>query len=75
MIHGWYYDPLHGHCLRRVDRVGPDLYRIVGVYGDDEPNTHAPLTAWMRATETSPDGSVRLDVDFSGKPINIEIDG
>jgi len=65
MIHGLYYDRLHGHCLRRVERVSPTTYRVVGVYGDDEaPLTHRAWTATIRTT----DGH-RLAVDFAGKPI------
>ena len=69
-MHGLYYDPLHGHCLRKVERTSPDTYRIVGVYGDDEqPRTHQLWTATMRVTERRGDDEIRLRVDFAGKPI------
>lgn len=62
-LHGWYHDPLHGHGLRRVRRIRPHLYEIVGVYGDDEPYTHRPWIAMMTLLE---DG--KYSVDFAGKP-------
>lgn len=66
-MQGWYYDPLHGHCLRRVRRVSPDVYEITGVYGNDEPHTHRSWTASMTVLEHGK--STRLQVDFAGKPI------
>ena len=54
MIQGWYYDPLHGHCMRRIRRTSTHRYRITGVYGDDEPNTGGTWYA--------------LEVDVVGKP-------
>ena len=72
-MHGLYYDPLHGHCLRKIERMSPDEYRIVGVYGDDEkPHTHNMWTATMRVIERTGEGKrevIRLRVDFAGKPI------
>ena len=68
-MHGFYFDPHHGNCLRKVARIGPDVYRITGVYGDDErPLTHRPWTAVMRVVERRGEGR-RLRVDFAGKPI------
>lgn len=68
-MHGLYFDPLHGNCLRKVERISGDLYRIVGVYGDDEqPHTHQVWTATMRVQERTGD-EIRLRVDFAGKPI------
>ena len=64
MLTGFYYDPLHGGCLRRVKRLGKDTYLIVGVYGDDErPHTHGRWTATIKRV-----GSDVLHVDFHGKP-------
>ena len=66
-MNGFYHDPLHGHCLRRIDRTSYDTYRIVGVYGDDEsPHTNALWTATMRVIEVDGD-EIRLRVDFAGK--------
>jgi hypothetical protein len=36
MLAGFYYDPWHGGCLRRILKVNEDTYRILGVYGNDE---------------------------------------
>lgn len=67
MMQGWYYDPLHGDCLRRIRRTSHNRYRINGVYGDDEPNTGGEWHAFVTAT---PDGAedLLLKVDFVGKP-------
>ena len=68
-MHGLYFDPLHGHCLRKVERTSHDTYRIVGVYGDDEqPLTHKVWTATMRVIERN-GKEIRLRVDFAGKPM------
>lgn len=68
MLQGWYYDPLHGHCLRRIRRTSVHRYRITGVYGDDEqPNTGG---TWHANVTATPDGDEEyaLEVDFAGKP-------
>ena len=67
-MEGFYSDPLHGHCLRRIRVMVPfQSYRIDGVYGHDEPNDggywHAHVRVLSR-TETR----WSLQVDFSGKP-------
>ena len=67
MLQGWYYDPLHGHCLRRIRRTSVHRYRIAGVYGDDEPNTGGTWHANVTATPDGDDEYV-LEVDFAGKP-------
>lgn len=67
-MQGWYHDPLHGHCLRRVRRISPDVYEVIGVYGNDEaPSTHRAWTARMTVLQRSGD-TIRLTVDFAGKP-------
>lgn len=68
MIEGWYYDPLHGNCLRRIKRLGVRQYRIWGVYGSDEPHTG---DRWYATATATPRGREEYDliVDFSGKPI------
>ena len=64
MLSGFYFDPLHGGCLRRIRRSGPSTYQIVGVYGDDEgPMTHR---RWTAVIHEGPDAL--LHVDFHGKP-------
>ena len=67
MIQGWYYDPLHGHRLRRIHRLPtPRHYRIVGVYGDDEgPRKNH---AWAAHARRDDDDPTLLHVDFAGKP-------
>ena len=68
-MHGLYYDPKHGGCLRRIWRAGPDTYRIVGVYGSDEtPHTHRSWYAQARVVSRSAT-KWGLVVDFAGKPI------
>ena len=68
MLQGWYHDPLHGHCLRRIRRLSSDRYRITGVYGDDEPHTGQTWYAIVSVTSVTGDGDRLLQVDFSGKP-------
>ena len=36
MIEGFYFDPWHGGCLRRIKKVKKDHYKIYGVYGNDD---------------------------------------
>ena len=36
MIEGFYFDPWHGGCLRRIAKVNENHYKIYGVYGNDE---------------------------------------
>tara|TARA_B100000214_G_C23963918_1_gene626724 strand:- start:758 stop:1120 length:363 start_codon:yes stop_codon:yes gene_type:complete len=36
MIEGFYFDPWHGGCLRRISMVKENQYKIHGVYGNDE---------------------------------------
>ena len=67
MLDGLYYDPLHGHCLRRIQRVSANEYDIIGVYGDDEqPDTWKTWYARIRASPE--DDTYVLSVDFAGKP-------
>ena len=70
MLQGWYYDPLHGGCLRRVRRTSRDRYRITGVYGDDEPHTGGSWYALVTAAPADGVAEERIDlrVDFVGKP-------
>lgn len=60
-MEGLYFDPKHGNCLRRIEPLGRDEYRIRGVYGVDEEHVGDPWTAVARR---STDG---LAVDFAGK--------
>ena len=61
-MEGFYYDPKHGGCLRRIVRIGTQQY-ILGVYGDDEPWPGESWYAVMRSTGKP--GHWR--VHFSGK--------
>jgi hypothetical protein len=36
MIEGFYFDPWHGGCLRRIVKLRKDRYLIHGVYGNDD---------------------------------------
>lgn len=65
-LDGFYYDPKHGNCLRRVETLKKDEeYRIRGVYGDDEPHTGSPWSAVMEKAHD--DTSATFRVDFAGK--------
>ena len=68
---GFYHDPKHGGCLRRITRYG-GAYRIHGVYGDDEPRTHGYWHASLAVASRTRD-AWDLRVDFSvGKPIKAD---
>jgi hypothetical protein len=60
---GFWFDPKHGGCLRRIVRVDATTYHVRGVYGDDE--AIAPGQPWTAVIAWS-DGCYR--VDFAGKP-------
>ena len=63
MIVGYYYDPKHGGCLRKITRINKNSFKIVGAYGDDEPDTNKKWYAEMRKTNTKDE----YLVDFTGK--------
>ena len=64
MMQGWYFDPNHGGCLRRVEKIAHG-FRIHGVYGDDEmPLTHRP---WSAVATKHPTKQHTYLVDFAGK--------
>ena len=65
---GWYHDPLHGHCLRRITRLAPTRYRIHGAFGADETPTGGYWHATLEVTHAHADGTLLLLVDFAGKP-------
>lgn len=46
-MEGFYFDPKHGGCLRRIVRVDANHLAILGVYGDDERWPGAPWHAVM----------------------------
>lgn len=64
---GWYFDPWHGGCLRRVRWLAEGRFRIDGVYGSDEPDTGG---AWYAdaTVQRVREGEYLLAVDFAGKP-------
>lgn len=81
MLAGFYYDPWHGGCLRRIIKVNEDTYRILGVYGNDESTkvskkleydpepssmTNKFWNATLVVTEKKED-VYKLNVDFSQK--------
>jgi len=66
-ITGFYSDPKHGHCLRRIRNVSTKI-RIDGVYGDDEPDTNGYWYAYIKIVGSS-SNYYNLEVDFTGKPI------
>ena len=66
-----FFDPKHGGCLRVVEPMGDQRYRIRGAYGDDEapqrPNGYwyAKATVLRRSGEDE-----EWEVDFHpGKPL------
>lgn len=67
-MQGYYYDPLHGGCLRLVTQTSSSSYLIRGVYGSDETHTHEPWTAVAREHGTHGEHGRRFLVDFAGKP-------
>ena len=74
-MQGFYYDPLHGGCLRRIDRTGsPTTYVIRGVFGSDEEAPDYTKGAWTAVVRVRPRTAseqrenVDLTVDFAGKP-------
>ena len=67
-IEGFYYDPLHGNCLREIHKKEghANVYDVIGAYGDDEP-PHLPGEGWVaRLAKT---GNF-LSVDFLKKTVN-----
>lgn len=80
MITGFYFDPLHGGCLRRIVHVRGNTYKIYGVYGnerntqvllrdyDPEPSymTGRPWDATLHVLYKH-GRSYHLRVDFTGK--------
>lgn len=36
MIEGFYFDPWHGGCLRRIAKTSENRFKIYGVYGNDD---------------------------------------
>ena len=65
MLEGFYYDPNHGGCLRKITKINSEGgdYKITGAYGDDEPTTGTKWTAFISKTKKK---NV-FYVDFSGK--------
>ena len=63
---GYYVDPKHGTCLRRIRCVNGKI-KIDGVYGDDEPTTNEYWYALINIKSIC-DKYYLLDVDFGGKP-------
>ena len=81
MIEGFYFDPWHGGCMRRISKIKDNIYKIYGVYGNDEnlqvPKdeeynkeasnmTHKYWYATLRVTEQKND-KYFLKVYFGGK--------
>lgn len=64
-IEGWYFDPNHGNCLRKIFKMTSKKYRIVGSYGDDQP-PHSPGELW-KATLVAKGN--HLTVDFESKTV------
>ena len=81
MVAGFYFDPWHGGCLRRIVKIGKDTYKILGVYGNDETTKVAqnleydpePVSAthkyWFATLQVhkKKDNLQYLTIDFTGK--------
>lgn len=62
-MEGHYFDPKHGGCLRKIKKISDGEYKIIGAYGDDEPDTGKKWTASVLATKKTN----LYYVDFTGK--------
>jgi hypothetical protein len=63
MKEGYYYDPNHGSCLRKIKRSNTEgSFLITGAYGSDEPETGKKWTATAKKI-----GKNTYNVSFSGK--------
>jgi hypothetical protein len=51
MMEGFYFDPWHGGCMRRIAKARENQFKIYGVYGNDE-NRRLP-----KDVEYHPEGS------------------
>ena len=69
MIEGFYYDPNHGGCFRKITKINSKQYKITGAYGDDEPETGSKWTAIATFVNKN-----TFNVDFSGKKHKIHGD-
>lgn len=65
-LSGFYYDPKHGHCLRKIAFSKRKGWQILGAYGDDEP-PHRPGEAWVASVKVS---GLHLEVDFHTKSVD-----
>ena len=63
---GYFYDPKHGGCLRRV-RVRGSRVTVRGVYGADEAAPGAPWTTTGVVERRLPDGTWEVRFDFRAK--------
>lgn len=66
---GFYYDPSHGGCLRRiVSGQAEGTFTILGSYGEDEAcPPSSPWTARMTTTSVKEDERSLYEVTFVGK--------
>lgn len=65
-MEGWYFDPNHGNCLRKITKVDNNKYKIVGAYGDDEP-PHNPGELWNASMTAKRN---HLTIDFESKTVD-----
>ena len=59
---GFYYDPNHGGCLRKIKLSNTGSFLITGAYGSDEPETGKKWTATAKKI-----GKNEYCIYFSGK--------
>lgn len=64
-ISGYYFDPNHGNCLRRIYKKS-STWHIIGAYGNDEP-PHRPGEVWKARLKKR---GLHLDIDFKSKTVD-----
>ena len=68
-LEGYYFDPLHGGCMRRIHPISDTEFLIEGVYGIDEPETGGLWFAEGKLLSHTSDADWDIHVDFRrGKP-------
>jgi len=68
-LEGYYFDPLHGGCMRRIVPISNTSFLIEGVYGTDEPDTGKNWFAEGNILSYPSEAEWEIHVDFRrGKP-------
>ena len=65
----YFYDPLHGHCLRTMRKVNTNTYLIIGAYGSDEGKKgYWSATAKKIKPQTKNGKTYNFEINFDNKP-------